>query len=137
MRVSEEYAKTLAAILVAFSQGKTLQYRMLYTNSTSPWNDLGGGSSFLIKEDIEYRIKPEPKYRAFCNAEEFSPHRERWVAKKEGDSVRGRAVGYSDTHVGFASSDSAWCRMIDWDKAFNMLIFEDGTPFGVLCNADN
>jgi hypothetical protein len=66
------------------------------------------------------KIEKPAKYRAFANAEEFRPHRDRWWR------IKGDATEYPPQHY----NDAGFCGCT-WQQAFNKRIFDDGTPFGV------
>jgi len=76
---------------------------------------------YLIVQKTE-----KPKlYRPFANAEEFKPHRDRWVRFSQ-SGVLYRITEYSDTGIAIGS-EAPW----DYDAAFASLVFDDGSPFGV------
>ena len=121
--------KELLPVMQAYAEGKPIQYRAI-----------DGGYWYDVSEDkdvewdrYEFRVKPEPKYRPFKDAEEcwneMLKHQPfGWIkdentyyhiacvfdADKEGDSVTIETVGY---------------------KSFNGVLacytFADGTPFGI------
>ena len=64
--MTREEAKKMLPILVAFAEGKTIQSRCI-KGDKSLWYDDEDPS---FDDDFEYRIKPEPKYRPFKDAEE-------------------------------------------------------------------
>lgn len=69
---------------------------------------------------------PKPVYRPFVNSYEFAEYRDRWVRSSNTDNnLICRAMAYNDTFV-FFNEDP-----ITMEKAFEKLLFEDGTPFGV------
>ena len=63
--MNSRQAKELLPIIQAFVEGKTIEFRergcTLWTESVSPIFNFA---------NFEYRIKPEPKYRPFKDAEE-------------------------------------------------------------------
>lgn len=65
-----ERVKKNIDIISAFAEGKTIQYK----TNTGSWHDLteneGLPMGTLGEEPNNFRIKPEPKYRPFANAEE-------------------------------------------------------------------
>jgi hypothetical protein len=69
---------------------------------------------------------PEPTCRPFANAEEFAPHRDRWVVEKRG-SIRHRVTAYGVIHIWLSGQDKGVTR----DILFSDYTFEDGTPCGV------
>ncbi len=79
------------------------------TNCHGPWR--------LVREVDP----PKPKYRPFKTADEFKPHRERWLVSKESNTLK-RVCGFNDKGIWFTAS---------YQNAFDQYTFEDGTPFGV------
>ena len=69
---------------------------------------------------IVRKIEKPKRYRQFENAEEFKPFRDRWWRmKSESVDCCHPPVFYSDNN--------------DWGRAFDLLVFDDGSPFGVQC----
>ncbi len=62
--MDRQQAKELLPIIQAFAEGKTIEFRergcTLWTESISPIFNFA---------NLEYRIKPEPKYRPFKDVE--------------------------------------------------------------------
>ena len=79
------------------------------------------GGKFPIIRKIE---KPAA-YRPFATAEEFKPHRDRWIRRKDNGHEM-RTTSFCDS-VHFTGNDGeAWETMLA-DYIFD----DDGTPFGV------
>ena len=79
-----------------------------------------------------YARKIEPQYRPFANAAEFATHRDKWVKAKVSLYAPGYAAkidAYCDRGVYSVTGDTA--RLESWQYAFDKLLFEDGTPFGI------
>lgn len=121
--MTREEIKEMLPILVAFSEGKTIQSRCF--GDMSSWYDDEDPS---FDDDLEYRIKPEPKYRPFKDAEECwvemcKHHPFGWVKTKD-KGIRLCMSGLNQksafTQVGYK-----------YDEAFDEFIFADGLPFGV------
>ena len=127
-------AKEFYPILQAFAEGKVIETR------TDP-NVVGKGLEDLndwteMKEieywnNIEYRIKPEVKFRPFANAkecwEEMMKHQPfGWVKLKDTESgyylLKGIA---SQVVIGFNETP------FSYKKVFEDYTFADGLPFGV------
>lgn len=68
---------------------------------------------------------PEPKRRPFANAEEFAPHREKWLRTKNGGELW-RVYSYNNKGIITPSSS-----FIDYEKMFLTYDFEDGSPCGM------
>lgn len=67
--MTREQAKELLPVIQAFADGKTIQY---YSTHPAPhWEDILSNERVdFSKNSSKYRIKPEPKYRPFKDAEE-------------------------------------------------------------------
>lgn len=65
---------------------------------------------------------PKPKYRPFKNADEFKPHRERWLVCKAFGTMK-RVCGFDDKGI--------WFPPASYQEAFEQYTFDDGTPVGV------
>lgn len=115
-------AKEFFPIIQAFAEGKVIECRIkpsLIEGSDVP-NDWTETKEIGFWNNIEYRIKPEPKYRPFKNAEECWQEMQkhypiRWIKLKGG-------IGYSFiTDV----NDN-----INYSDAIRDYTFVDGAPFG-------
>lgn len=117
-------AKELLPILQAFAEGKEIEsrvkdkwYRVLeICNETNPQ---------------DYRIKPEPKYRPFKDAEEcwqeMLKHQPFGWVKCKGDGSLGLItliINEASIYVNGIGSNS--------ERTMRGFIFADGTPFGIL-----
>ena len=65
--MTREDAKQLLPIIQAFAKGKDIEYRTKGFNEN--WKKVTQIPELSFKS-FEYRIKPEPKFRPFANAEE-------------------------------------------------------------------
>lgn len=129
--MTREEAKELLPIMQAFAEGKTIEYR----ESGGAWKvaHTPTWSSCLF-----YRIKPEPKYRPFYNAEECWAEMQKhqpfgWLKSKK--NGRFRCIGevyWSDKFetvcVVLSTSESI---SRSSDSVFDEYTFADGTPFGI------
>ena len=120
-------AKELLPIIKAFGEGKDIEMR-----SKNPHAQLNGWAKMdeFIFGNFEYRIKPEPKYRPFKNAEEcweeMQKHQPFWWTKW--NDVRYNIYVVSSTSVCLINGN---CANMDFAYAYQKLTFADGTPFGV------
>lgn len=127
--MNREQAKELLPIIQAFAEGKTVEYR---EGGYAPWAE-ATSPTFNI-DMYNYRIKPEPKYRPFANAEEcwqemMKHHPFGWVKDKEvGDYEIITRVNDKE-NLGFMSINS----QKDWtlEGLMDFYTFADGTPFGI------
>lgn len=127
--MNRQQAKDLLPIIQAFVEGKTIEFRergcTLWTESVSP---IFNFANFV------YRIKPEPKYRPFNDAEECWQEMKKhepfgWVKDKEvGDYEIITRVNDKE-NLGFMSINS----QKDWtlEGLMDFYTFADGTPFGI------
>ena len=67
--MTKEEARHLLPVIKAYSEGKAIQHKVYdMKDGTSEWEDLKKNDEWNWRG--EYRIKPEPKYRPFKDAEE-------------------------------------------------------------------
>ena len=123
--MTREEAKELLPIIQAFAEGKEIQYR----NSFNEWIDIkkNEGLSF-IKTPLDYRIKPESKYRPFKTQEEC------WNEMHKHPDFGWVTDGYYKSTIS-VKSDSIVVTIssleYDFGKAYIHFTFADGTPFGI------
>lgn len=113
--MNRNQAKQLLPIIQAYVEGKTIQSRCV-KGDTSLWYDEEDPS---FDDDFEYRIKSEPKYRPFANAEEC------WAEMQKHQPFGW--VKYIDKYISISAIDSN----NDYETDFGDYTFADGTPFGV------
>ena len=119
-------AKVFYPILQAFAEGKVIESRCI-KGDKSLWYDDEDPS---FDDDLEYRIKPEPTYRPFKDAEECWKEMQKhqpfgWV---KWNDVRYNIYAVSSTSVCLINGN---CANMDFAYAYQKLTFADGTPFGV------
>ena len=127
--MTREEAKQLLPIIQAFAEGKAIESRCI-KGDKSLWYDDEDPS---FDNDLEYRLKPEPKYRPFANAEECWKEMQKhqplgWVKdKKDGHYVL--ITGVDDDTCGMSlNGNAAW----SLSGIMDLFTFSDGTPFGIL-----
>ena len=133
-------AKEFYPILQAFAEGKTIETRRKPTTDNNGvtkdgWYEFNAWTE--MKElkywvNVEYRIKPEPKYRPFSNAEECWKEMQKhqpfgWLKCKEGYF---NIVYVNDYYVGLADKDNSSI-LLTSKNSYQDNTFADGTPFGV------
>ena len=127
--MTREEAKHLLPIIQAFAEGEIIECRTkpgtISAGIPNEWTEI---KEIGFWNGIEYRIKPEPKYRPFANAEECWKEMQKhqpfaWVKEKHSDR-------YSlITEVnGLSIKVKEGCLFTDSVKYYT---FADGTPFGV------
>lgn len=137
--MNREQAKELLPIIQAFAEGKIIQSRRI----NGMWIDLEMKTALniisLIDEPQKYRIKPEPKYRPFANAEECWQEMQKhqpfgWVKKTCGHCKFLHIMELYSTGIVINNVDSFgnFRNLIKtYNSAFAETIFADGTPFGI------
>ena len=129
--MTREEAKQLLPIIQAFADGKTIESRCI-KGDKSLWYD---DEDPTFDNDLEYRIKTEPKCRPFSNAEECLAEMQKhqlfgWV--KIEDLYRNIA---NVTSCSITFADNEACD-VEYEQAFKNYTFSDGTPFGVKIEED-
>lgn len=116
-----EEVKKLYPVIQAFCEGKTIESRCI-KGEKSLWYD---DDDLSFDDDLEYRIKPEPKYRPFKDAEECWNEMQKhqpfgWVKDTEANE-------YLNVYCISNSASS-----IDlFGRMFKRCIFIDGSPYGI------
>ena len=127
--MTREQVKKLLPIMQAYAEGKTIQFL-----NRGKWYDVYD-TDFYQSPDA-YRIKPEPNYRPFKNAEECWQEMQKhqpfgWIKDKNDGhysmvTTVDAAAGEGKKHIGI-SGGNIWTlseTMCDYT-------FADGTPFGI------
>jgi hypothetical protein len=117
--MTREEAKKFLPIIQAFAEGKNIE---TYYYSDKTWRETNNPSFSLC---FEYRVKPEPKYRPFNSKEECWNEIQKhepfaWVIEKE------HCEHFSINSIGITGVGGYTYR-----KAFEELVFADGSPFGI------
>ena len=127
--MTREDAKQLLPIIQAFAKGKDIEYRTKGFNEN--WKKVTQIPELSFKS-FEYRIKPEPKFRPFANAEEC--YQEMMKHQPFGWITSQGAFFYiiyiEDKLFGYGSA----CGTIlhsEFNDVLKRFTFADGTPFGI------
>lgn len=111
--MNRQEAKELLPIIQAFAEGKTI-----LVQDGIDWCYLSNESDFNLNPQ-RYRIKPEPKYRSFKDAEEC------WQEMQKHQPF------------GWVKTDEGYEQILHVNKGDNFnatlktFTFADGTPFGI------
>lgn len=124
--MTREKAKALLPIIQAYANGKPVQSRCI-KGDTSLWYD--DEKPNFDDDDLEYRIKPESKYRPFANVEECWTEMKKhqpfgWVKStlfKDLALVQRVTTLYVEINR----------NIIDYKDTLEKFTFADGLPFGV------
>lgn len=127
--MNRKEAAELSPIIQAFAEGRDIEYRTKGFNEN--WKKVTQIPELSFKS-FEYRIKPEPTYRPFANAEECWQEMQKhqpfgWITRQGTFFyiiyIEDKLFGY-----GSACGTSLHSRFNDVLKSFT---FADGTPFGI------
>lgn len=132
-------AKEFYPILQAFAEGKTIETRRKPTTDNNgvtkdgwfEFNDWTEMKELEYWVNVEYRIKPEPKYRPFKNSEECWTEMEKhqpfgWVKEKVSKAFY--CIGSFDVANIYVGTTNIIHSYADSLKNFT---FVDDAPFGV------
>ena len=125
--MNRKEAAELSPFIKAFGEGKDIEMR-----SKNPHAQLNGWAKMdeFIFGNFEYRIKPEPKYRPFKDAEEcwqeILKHQPfGWVKDRNGSAF---VIQNVDSRNFVDVYGEGTC---DFNEVFENHTFVDGTPFGI------
>ena len=126
-------AKEFYPILQAFAEGKAIECRTKPSALSKSWQGMNNWTE--IKEigywdNIEYRIKPEPKYRPFKNLKECLKEMQchipyGWI--KTDNNVHRLITLLDENRTLISHQETSWT----YEKIFECFTFMDGKPFGV------
>ena len=126
-------AKEFYPILQAFAEGKVIECRtkpsaVEGTDIPNDWTEM---TEIEFWNNTEYRIKSEPKYRPFKDAEEcwqeIRKH-EPFIKYKVIESSKDVYLIIQRIKTDGIETD---VERLDFETAFEWFTFADGTPFGV------
>lgn len=129
--MKRENVKKNIGVISAFADGKTIQI----LNERGEWVDLtereGLPIGILEEEPNNFRVKPEPKYRSFANAEECWQEMQKhqpfgWVKCKEDGSLGLITLIISEENIFI---NGIGCNS---ERTMRGFTFADGKPFGVI-----
>lgn len=122
--MNRKTAKDLLPIIKAFSEGKCVE-----TKTSSGWISIENMG--FVGNPLQYRIKPEPKYRPFKNAEEcwleMLKHQPFGYTYDRFNNIRDCITKVATTGVSYDSPTV----VISFEEVFDRFVFADGVPFGV------
>ena len=130
--MTREEIKKVLPVIQAFTEGKVIQTK----NGDETWITIGKEADLNIESLAEYpdcfRVKPEPKYRPFKDADEclqeILKHKPFGWVKYQCDFFQ--IIHVDDNLIGYGSA----CGTIlhsKFEDIFKDSTFADGTPFGV------
>ena len=132
--MKKEEARMAAEVMLAYADGKEIE-----------WSHKDGNGCWLrwVKADNpkfdwidnDYRIKPQPKYRPFKDAEECWQEMQKhtpfgWIQDKDNSSFKQYILSVDKDGVTISDYDDGNL-LLDYKSFFGFYIFIDGTPFGI------
>lgn len=135
-------AKEFYPILQAFAEGKTIETRRKPTTDNNgvtkdgwfEFNDWTEMKELEYWVNVEYRIKPEPKYRPFKDAEECWKEMLKhqpfgWLISQNGE-VSSLIISIDNEGLIIGDRNNGVMAFITATDLFKIK-FADGTPFGI------
>lgn len=124
--MNRKEAAELSPFIKAFGEGRIIEFSSI-TDVSKAWREVTDFPIGMIK-NFKFRIKPEPIYRPFKDAEECWEEMQNhqpfgWVKTKDKGiklCMSGLNQKSAFTQVGH-----------EYDEAFDEFIFADGLPFGI------
>lgn len=133
--MDRKQAKEFYPILQVFAEGKVIECRTKPSavKGISVPNDWTEIKEIGYWDNMEYRIKPEPKYRPFKDAEECW---QEMLKHQPFGVVKDKYFANYQTHRAFTCLVTNGCHFRGYEdetfeNSFKNLLFADGTPFGV------
>ena len=128
--MNRKEAAELSPFIKAFGEGMIIEFSSI-TDVSKAWREVKDFPIGMIK-NFKFRIKPEPKYRSFANAEECWQEMQKhqpfgWIKCEEGCF---NIVYITDEYVGLADPDGSSISLAS-KNSYQDNTFADGTPFGV------
>lgn len=126
--MNKETIKDFMPLMQAMLEGKTIQLNYPYGQG---WGDV---EEIYLEYDVSsYRIKPEPKYRPFKNADEC------WAEMQKHQPFGWlKRIGWDQYALLTEMAGPVECEGVridsdgfGWDRANYEYTFADGTPFGI------
>lgn len=130
--MNRKEVKSFLPILQAFADGMVIECRTkpgtIISGIPNEWTEMKGIDFW---NGIEYRIKPETKYRPFKDAEEcwqeMQKHQPFGWLKDKNDGHRTLITVVDNEDMMALNGITGW----DFLSIMNMYVFSDGKPFGV------
>ena len=135
--MTREEAKEFFPIMQAFAEGKVIECRTKPSALSKSWQDMNEWTEMKEIEfwnNIEYRVKPEPRYLPFKDVKECWHEMQKhqpigWIKSKEAtEDVYFTITGLTNGTCGvMLNSPGGW----RFSGLFDYYTFADGTPFGI------
>ena len=133
--MNRKEAAELLPIIQAFAEGRKIERKTRSWEFNKGWRDetqWGETEELICRDTFVYRIKPEPKYRPFANAEECWNEMQKhqpfgWVRSKDDGSRALITLMISERDISINSISGF--TMYELMEKFT---FDDGAVFGIL-----
>ena len=129
-------AKEFYSILQAFAEGRVIECRTKPSavKCTSVPNDWTEINEIEYRNNVEYRVKPEPKYRPFkdakeCRAEMLKHQPFGWLISQNGE-VNSLIISIDNEGLVIGDRNNGVMGFVTATDLFKIK-FADGTPFGI------
>ncbi len=129
-------AKEFYSILQAFAEGRVIECRTKPSSvkGTSVPNDWTEINEIEYRDNVEYRVKPEPKYRPFkdakeCRAEMLKHQPFGWLISQNGE-VNSLIISIDNEGLVIGDRNNGVMGFVTATDLFKIK-FADGIPFGV------
>ena len=130
MKITREVAKELLPFVKALAEGKMIQDKI---EGLTGWVDTDEINLEFDGQKILHRIKPEPRYRSFKSQEEcfdeMLKHQPFGWFRSTYNKDLYNIICIDENGIKF--TNMVFSRNETYDRAFSVLEFADGTPFGV------
>lgn len=131
--MTREHVKSILPILQAYADGKEIQAQGKNGVGVSDWVDISDCHQFSTTL-FNYRVKPEPKYRAFKSSDEAVGETKKhepfgWIEEKNGN-FKMLILSFDDDGVLVGDYEDNK-EFISYETLFLHHTFIDDTPFGI------
>lgn len=124
--MTREEVKKLLPIFKAFSEGETIQHLDIINDK---WEDV---DEFVYHGSVKsYRIKPEPAYRPFNDAEECWAEMQKHQPFGFTKFKNAKSGYYMVTFIASGATVGMNNIPFSYENMFDSYTFADGTPFGI------
>ena len=127
--MNRKEAAELSPFIKAFGEGRIIEFSSI-TDVSKAWREVTDFPIGMIK-NFKFRIKPEPTYRPFKDAEEcwneMQKHQPVGFMKFKDTESGYYMLTSIASGVGVGINDS----LFSYDRVFDDYTFADGVPFGV------
>ena len=127
--MNRKEAAELLPIIQAYAEGKSIEFSSI-TDVSKAWREVTDFPLGMINS-FKFRIKPEPTYRPFANADECWNEMQKhqpFIKDKVIESSKDVYLIIQRIKTDGIETD---VERLDFKTAFEWFTFADGTPFGV------